>query len=77
MQEITSNYQTHIRRYLERRGAADRFRPRHLEAIIRCNYGTLDGLSTAQFNRAIRDAMEEHATMTEADLESIARSYGL
>ena len=77
MRELTSHYQTHIQKYLERRGAADRFQPRHLEAIMRANYGTLDGLSTARFNRAIRDAMKEHATMTEADLESIARSYGL
>jgi hypothetical protein len=77
MTNITSHYQTHILKYLEAGNAADRFEPRQLEGIMRANYGTLDGLSSARFNRAIREAMDERNGMTDADAESVARSYGL
>ena len=77
MQQLTSRYQTHILKCLEARGASDRFEPRHLEGIMRANYGCLDGLSAARFDRAIREAMEERDGMTDADAESVARSYGL
>ena len=51
--------------------------PRHIEAYMRCQFGTLDGLDQAQFSAGARIAaacVDEGGT---AAAEALARSYGL
>jgi hypothetical protein len=51
--------------------------PAHVEAWMRLEYGTLDGLGPARFAAEVITALEciEHAGLDESD--KLARSYGL
>ncbi len=72
-----SYYQTAIRETMAtigRIGAAD---PRHVEAWMRCEHSTLDGLSRSQFTAEVKIALDCIAAGPVADSESLARSFGL
>ena len=55
-------------------GAAD---PRHAEAWMRLEHGTLDALSPEQFQREVEIALACIAAGPLADSEALANSYGL
>lgn len=49
--------------------------PRQIEAFMRCQHGTLDGLYPAQFRKEVNLAID--CIMADPDLaESLAQSYG-
>lgn len=50
---------------------------RHVEAWMRLAHPTLDGLSRAQFDAEILDALDCMDACTTTESESLARSYGL
>ena len=51
--------------------------PRHIEAYMRLEYGTLDHLDRLRFTREARIAAECVRVGGAEDAESLARSYGL
>ena len=51
--------------------------PRHVEAVMRDVYGTLDGLDRRRFGRAVREAARELALMSVPTRELYAQSFGL
>ena len=51
--------------------------PRHVEAWMRLEHPTLDGLSRAEFEREIDLAVAAIATAGAADSEALAASFGL
>jgi hypothetical protein len=51
--------------------------PRHVEAWLRIEHGTLDHLSHARFEREVAIALECIASATPEQSEQLARSYGL
>jgi hypothetical protein len=62
------------RRIAERTGDVD---PRHVEAWMRLENPTLDGLSAAEFEREIDLAMVAIATAGTDESEALAASFGL
>lgn len=68
-------YQTLIREILARLGRLGT-EPRHVEAIMRLDHSTLDGLSAAAFECAVIDAADD-ATFNPQNAEALARSFGL
>ena len=64
-----------IRETLARQGRIG-VNPYHVEAWMRLEYGTLDHLGGAGWNRAVREAAECVAASTPAESESLAKSYG-
>lgn len=71
-----SRYQDLIRRDLARLGHVG-MDPRHVEASMRCVFGTLDHLGGAAWTRAVREAAVEVQTMGTDLSETLARSWGL
>lgn len=51
--------------------------PRHVEGIMRGQYGTLDHLDRETFVSECRIAARWKDELGEADLESVARSHGM
>ena len=72
-----SSYGEIIRETLARDGQIGRFDVRHIEAWMRLEHSTLDGLSRGQFTSEVRIAAECVEAGPLADSESLARSYGL
>jgi len=68
-------YQTLISNGLEERGAA--YEPRHVEAVMRNHYDTLDHLSPAAFDAAIDEAIEVLDILGFHQAEELARTFGL
>jgi hypothetical protein len=70
-----SPYAHAIRPLLERFGhvAMD---PRHVEAFMRLEHSTLDGLAAWQFAEEVRTAAECVAFSTLGDAEELAQSFG-
>ena len=62
------------RRIAERTADVD---PRHIEAWMRLEHPTLDGLSRAEFERAIDDAVVAIAAAGPDESEALAASFGL
>ena len=62
------------RRIAERTHAAD---PRHVEAWMRLEHPTLDGLSAAEFEREIDLAVVSITTAGHDESEALAASFGL
>lgn len=62
------------RRIAERAHEVD---PRHVEAWMRLEHPTLDGLSAAEFEREIDLAVAAIATAGAADSEALAAWFGL
>lgn len=59
---------------LGRIGAAD---PRHVEAWMRTEHATLDGLSRSRFKAEVEIALQCISAVPSADSESLAQSFGL
>ena len=51
--------------------------PRHAEAWMRLEYGTLDHLGGPTWDRAIREALACMDASTADENENLAKSYGL
>lgn len=53
--------------------------PRHVEAWMRAEWGTLDARPRADFDRYTREIFDAHqmGAVDPADSERLARSYGL
>ena len=51
--------------------------PRHVEAIIRLAYPTLDGIHVAEFRTEVSLALACLRTMTKDAAEELAQSFGL
>lgn len=71
-----SSYAKHIREEAAAIGKIG-YDPRHIEAWMRIEHGTLDALSKSQFRSEVRIACEciDHAPAI--DSEELANSYGL
>ena len=72
-----SSYQEMIRERMAaigRIGAAD---PRYVEAWMRAEHGTLDGLSPNRFDAEIRTALGCIAASSATDNDALAMSFGL
>ena len=72
----TMAYQDLIRRDLARLGCPE-IDPRHIEASMRCVYGTLDHLGGPGWTRAVREAAAEVLAMGPTTAEALAESWGL
>jgi hypothetical protein len=75
-QETPMAYQDTIRHALDRLGQAA-IDPRHVEASMRCVFGTLDHLGGAAWDRAVREAVAEVQAMGPEISEALAESWGL
>ena len=71
------NYQDRIREILATEKAEESYDPRHVEAVMRNSYGSLDGLSPERFTDAVWDATMEIADMGTELAEMLAESFGL
>lgn len=72
-----SQYADSIRHELAAMGFVGMFDPRHVEAYMRLEHSTLDGLSAAQFRSEVAMAAECIRAGGVADAEGLALSYGL
>lgn len=72
-----SYYETTIRETLARIGRVGAADPRHIEAWLRLEHGTLNGLSPCQFTKEVGIALDCIAAGPVADSETLARSFGL
>jgi hypothetical protein len=70
------SYQDLIRRDLAHRGLIS-MDPRHVEASMRCVFGTLDHLGGLEWTAAVREAVAEVQTMGPEMSEALAQSWGL
>jgi len=69
-------YQHLIRRDLDRLGLSG-MDPRHVEASMRCVFGTLDHLGGTAWDRAVQEAVAEVEAMGPEMSEALAESWGL
>ena len=69
-------YADFIRETLAKQGHIGRYDPRHVEAYMRLEHSTLDGLSKSQFASEVAMAVEcINAEPSQA--EALAQSFGL
>jgi len=68
-------YQTLIANGLEERHMS--YDPRHVEAVMRDHYDTLDRLSPAAFDAGIDEALEVLDMIGTETAEQLARTFGL
>ncbi len=71
-----SFYQNMIRSVLAREGVAE-IDPRHIEAYVRLDHPTLDGLSYSEFSFEVAVAVECILAGGIEQAESLARSFSL
>ena len=71
------SYQNQIREEAARSGPVGRTDPRHVEAWMRTEHPTLDGLSPRAFATAVSAAIECAIESGPEVSEELARSYGL
>lgn len=69
-------YQKMIKKELERMGEEDTD-PRHIEAFMRIEHGTLDHLSQVAFRQEIRIGLDCISEGGVEGAESLAQSFGL
>jgi hypothetical protein len=72
-----TGYQTMIREGMARIGRIGEAAPNQVEAWMRLEHGTLDGLSRADFAREIAAALDCIAASTHAENADLAMSFGL
>lgn len=72
-----SHYADTIREDLARLGFIGLFDPRHIEAYMRLEHSTLDGLSVEQFRSEVATSAACIREGGTDDAEALARSYGL
>ncbi len=70
-------YQQEIREELARAGMVGQFDPRHVEAYMRLEHSTLDGLSRAQFASEVNIGASCVAADGAHNAENLAQSFGL
>lgn len=69
-------YEQLIREALAEQGAIGKYDPRHIEAFMRLEHSTLDGLSRGQFASEVSTARVCIDEGGRDGAESLARSYG-
>ena len=69
-------YQQMIRESMARAGRVGAADPRHVEAWMRVEHPTLDGLAGRQFDAEVQNALECIAAGPLADSEALASSMG-
>lgn len=69
-------YQQMIRETLANQGRIG-VKPHQVEAWMRLEFGTLDALGGAAWNRAVREAVDCIDGCPESQSERLAQSYGL
>jgi hypothetical protein len=74
---MTSYYEQIIRSTLARIGRIGAADARHVEAWMRIEHSTLDGLSVDQFRAEVKVALQCIEAGPLADSEALAQSYGL
>jgi hypothetical protein len=74
---MASYYQTAIRETLATIGRIGTADPRHVEAWMRCEHPTLDGLSRSQFTAEVETALQCIDAGPLNDSERLAQSFGL
>lgn len=72
-----SHYQQRIRMRLAETGHVGKYEPRHIEAYMRVEHGTLDGMDRQQFNADIEIARQCVDAGGVDAAELLAESYGL
>lgn len=72
-----SFYSNEIRQRLAATGHVGKYDPRHVEAYMRLEHGTLDGLSARQFDDEVETSRQCIDAGGTADAEALALSYGL
>ena len=70
-------YKEAIRIEAAKRGFIGKYNPRHIEAYMRLEHSTLDGLSPKQFSDEIGIAMECINVDGAGNAEKLAQSFGL
>lgn len=70
------SYQQSIREILARTGNVG-VNSRHVEASMRCEHGTLDGLSKSDFRQSVLDSIDEIQEMGSDMASRLAESLGL
>mgnify|MGYP000945606879 CR=1 FL=1 len=74
---MKSFYTQAIREAMARAGRVGAADPRHAEAWMRLEHGTLDALSPDQFQREVEIALQCIAAASAQENESLAESFGL
>ena len=69
-------YQQYIREELAKTGNLG-YDPRHIEAFMRLEHSTLDGLSPSRFRTEVLIGVECVNHCGETESESLAKSFGL
>lgn len=77
MPRTRSLYQDQIRLDLANQGLVGQYDPRHVEAYMRLEHSTLDGLDQRQFWNEVATAVECINIGGVDDAEALAQSYGL
>jgi hypothetical protein len=70
-------YQKIIEKYLDKTGHLGKYEPRQIEAFMRVEHPTLDGLSPDQFDMEVRIARHCIDGCGPAEAERLAETYGL
>jgi hypothetical protein len=71
-----THYQKHIAEITQRLGKGH-LDPRHIEAYIRLEHPTLNGLSAEHFEQEVRTGIACCDAVGEERAEALARSFGL
>lgn len=74
---MASLYRERIRMDLAAQGLVGQFDPRHVEAYMRLEHSTLDGLAEWQFWNEVTTAIECIKFGGAAEAEALAQSFGL
>lgn len=70
-------YQRLIKEEMARQGFVGQYDPRHIEAYMRLEHGTLDSLNPRQFAQEVTIGMECIKADGTQNAEACARSFGL
>lgn len=70
------SYRERISETLARAGFIGQYDPRHVEAFMRGEHPTLDGLSTSEFGREVLSAAKCVDAGGKALAEDVAQSFG-
>lgn len=70
-------HQENIRSVLAATGYSGKYRPHQIEAFMRLDRPTLDGLSPSQFRREVEIARRCIDASDPTEVEVVARSFGL
>lgn len=74
---MATHYQQLIRETMAKAGRIGAADPRHVEAWMRCEHATLNGLSPRRFAKEVSIALDCIAAASTQESESLAQSFGL